>query len=289
LRILVVSNAASGSSDDASLERVIDRLQPLGDVQHLQAGSQDSFDEDVRGATEPGDLVVVAGGDGTVNCTVNALADSLADYTLAVVPMGTGNDFARTLGMDEDPEAAASQIAAGSSKEFDVGRAKGGEVERLFLNACVGGFPIEVDRAIEGGLKKRLGPLAFWVGGIKAATDLSKWDVNVSGKAVGDCVAVGIGNGRTAGGGIQVWPDADPGDGALDACAIAAENFAKALATALKARGGEHVDRPDVYTSRGAEIRVDSDPPLEFNVDGEVLGLKTPVVFSVAGKVKVRL
>jgi diacylglycerol kinase (ATP) len=289
VRVLMVSNAASGGADDEVLDGVRKELQTLGEVEHLQAGSKESFESDVRAGARPRDTVVVAGGDGTLNCVVNALADSLSEYTFAVVPMGTGNDFARTLGMPADPVEGAAAIGKGRETEVDYGIASGAGVERVFMNACMGGFPIEVDKAIEGTIKKRFGPLAFWVGGIKAATDFSRFDVNVSGTRVADCVAVGIGNGRTAGGGIEVWPGADPADGALDVCVITASNIAQALRAATKARSGEHVKLENVHEYRGSEFSVDSESGLEFNVDGEVLGLETPATFSVGGKIKVRI
>jgi diacylglycerol kinase (ATP) len=104
-----------------------------------------------------------------------------------------------------------------------------------------------------------------------------------------DCVAVGVGNGRSAGGGIKAWPEADATDGALDVCAVAVPNIAKALRVAAKARSGRHVEDPGVYISRGSVIEVEADPQLEFNVDGELAGLKTPARFLVAGKIKIRV
>ncbi len=289
MRTLIVSNPATGRADSDSLVGIENEFGALGQVEHLRPGSRESFDKEVRDSVRPRDLVVVAGGDGTLNCVVNALADTLDEYAFAVVPMGTGNDFARTLGIPEHPVAAARAIARGRETNVDYGVASGGATERIFLNSCMGGFPIEVDKAIEGPIKKRFGPLAFWIGGIKAAADFSTSDVNVSGARMEECVAVGVGNGRSAGGGIEVWPDADPSDGVLDACAVSASNIAQALRVASKARSGEHVKQENVQVSRGTAISVDSDPALEFNVDGEVLGLETPATFSVAGKIKMRV
>jgi diacylglycerol kinase family enzyme len=102
MRVLVVLNAGSGSSDDVTPDRLAEALRPLGDVTLVSPGSE-GFGGEVRRAAEVAGIVVAAGGDGTVSRTVDALGDRLAELTLAVVPMGTGNDFARTLGMPEDP------------------------------------------------------------------------------------------------------------------------------------------------------------------------------------------
>ena len=93
----------------------------------------------------------------------------------AVVPMGTGNDFAHTLGLPEDPIEAAGAVAAGAPQVMDVGRACSEDVDRLFVNACMGGFPVEADKAIDEKVKKQVGPLAFWMGGAKAAIGLTRY------------------------------------------------------------------------------------------------------------------
>ena len=288
MRSLILSNASSGGSGDDLVDRIRAAFEPLGEAVPLQPPSLEAFDEDVRRAAQGKDLVVVAGGDGTLNCTVNALSDRLDDVVLAIVPLGTGNDFARTLDLPEDPLEAARAIADGVEREVDVGRATGGGVERFFINACMGGFPVEVNRAIDEDTKKRLGPLAFWIGGAKAATRLPRFEVSIAGKRLEDVVAVGIGNGKTAGGGIPVFPTADPGDGTLECCAMHVSGVVEGARLATSVRAGDHADLDNVWTHSGARIEVSSEPELEFNVDGDLLGLKTPAVFELVGRVRVR-
>ncbi len=287
-RVAVVVNPASGGTEDARAA-ALETLRSVGEVVPIHSDSLETFDDAVRSATDDVELVVVVGGDGTLNCTINALADRLDDLVFALVPMGTGNDLARTLGlMDDPPEEVARGIASWPEIELDVGRARGRDVERLFVNACMGGFPVQVDTAIEGMVKDRLGPLAFWVGGALAALDLERSRVTVNGREVEDCVAVGVGNGRTAGGGIEVWPSADPSDGALDVVVLPVANIVDAAKLVTKVRGGDHVELPEVRSWRGAEIEVAADPPMGFNVDGELVGLETPVRFEVAGRIRFR-
>lgn len=275
MRYLVVGNPeASGFSED--VRAAVDR--ELREAQWLAPG-----DGDLAEAARHADVVVVAGGDGTLNHAVNDLAGRLPDVRFGLVPVGTGNDFARSAGVPDDPAEAARVIASGAERAFDVGRATGGGVTRLFVNACMGGFPVQVDDAIDEDTKARLGPLAFWVGGAKAATRVERARVTIDGVEVPDCVAAGVGNGRTCGGGIPVWPDADPSDGVLDACALAAPGVAAALKVLLKVRAGEHGGLDEVRTSRGARVEIDADPPIELNVDGELVGLTTPATFEVCG------
>ena len=246
--------------------------------------SEDSTDDDLAEAARSASLVVVAGGDGSLNHAVNALQERLDEVTFGLIPKGTGNDFARSAGVPDDPAEAARVIAAGRARSFDVSRASGGGVERLFVNACMGGFPVQVNEAIDEDTKRKLGPLAFWVGGVKAATDLKRSTVTMNGVDVPDCVAAGVGNGRTCGGGIEVWPATDPSDGVLDACALGAPNAAAAARLLLKVRAGEHGGLDGVATVTGGRIEIDADPPIELNVDGDLVGLKTPATFEVVGR-----
>jgi diacylglycerol kinase family enzyme len=150
----------------------------------------------------------------------------------------------------------------------------------------MGGFPVEVDEAINPDLKKRLGPVAFVLGGLKAARDLERSQVRLNDRDVTDCIAVGVGNGRTCGGGIEVWPQADPGDGALDGCALPAANAAAAAHLAAKVKLGSHAEIRGVEFERASRIVIDADPPVEFNVDGELIGLKTPATFETVAKLR---
>jgi len=231
--------------------------------------------------------VVVAGGDGTMNRVVNALEARLDNVVFGLVPMGTGNDLARTLELPLEPVDAAKRVALGGVRAIDYGRATGGGVSRLFANACIGGFPVAVNEAIDEDSKRQLGPTAFWLGGAKAAAELERSTVRINGIEVADCVAAGVGNGKTAGGGIELWPSAAPDDGALNGCALPARNHAAALKLAALVKGGGHERLEGVVTEVGPTIHIDSDPPIEINVDGELVGLTTPATFEVAGRLRV--
>lgn len=289
MKVLVISNASSGSSDGELLEGVTGALAPLGDVIGVQPESVDTFDEEVRAAAVGVGVVVSAGGDGTFNCTVNALSDRFDDLIFALIPMGTGNDLARTLELPEDAVVAATRLVEGREIMLDVARAAGPSVQRLFVNACMGGFPVAANEAIDEDTKKRFGPVAFWVGGVKAATDLVRSRVSVNGDSIDEVVAVGVGNGRTCGGGVELWPSARPDDGALNVCAMPADNVASALRLAARVKAASHESIPDVYTTTGARIEITAEPAIEFNVDGELIGLKTPASFELVGRLRMRV
>jgi diacylglycerol kinase (ATP) len=287
MRVLVVLNAGSGSADDVTPDQLAAALKPLGDVLFASPG-KDDFAGELRRAVEGVELVVAAGGDGTVSRTVDALGDRLADLSFGVVPMGTGNDFARTLGIPEDPLEAARAVAFRGEREIDVWRASGAGAERLFVNACVGGFPVEVDERVGDREKKILGPLAYLTAGARTVASMDRFTVRLDGSEVADCLAVGVGNGRSVGGGIPLFPRADPGDGRLEACALSASGTVDVAKLGLAVRTGEHLDLEGVVATSGAHIRIETDPPIELNVDGDLVGLKTPVDFHRAGTARFR-
>jgi diacylglycerol kinase (ATP) len=285
-RVLVVFNpGARGGADGEVQAAITDALDPLGSIV-VAMPAESSFADEIRRGARGADVVVVGGGDGTLNSVLNALGDRLSEFTMGLIPMGTGNDLARTLELPDEPVAAAAALVGGEARDLDVGSASGADVSRLFLNACMGGFPVQVDEATDDRTKKRLGPLAFWIGGAKAVADLTPATVTVNGHRLEGCVAAGVGNGRTCGGGVEVWPSARPDDGALDACAIAVRNPAQGALLAARVRSGSHEDQDGVLTDRAESIVIESDPPIGFNVDGELVGLTSPATFEIAGRVR---
>ena len=287
MKVLLITNPASGGAAKHDRDEIFGALRAIGPVESLEPSSLDDFPTEVQAAGRGVDLVVTAGGDGTFNCTVNALYDRLDELTLALIPMGTGNDLARTLGLGTDPVDVARALDAASERPLDVGRASGAGAERFFVNACMGGFPVQVDEALDDGEKESLGAAAFVWGGVKALADLDRSTVWLAGRKVRDCVAAGVGNGKSAGGGIEIWPDADPTDGVLEGCALPAAGPAELMKLGAALKLGDHRNLSGVTTTRGASIRIEAEPAIEVNVDGEVIGLRTPASFEIAATAKI--
>lgn len=286
MRVAAVFNPGSGGSDEALRSDIVRALRGVGDVRTIDPAGEASFANDVRAGSEDADVVVSCGGDGTLNLVLNALDSRLAEITFAVVPLGTGNDFARTLGLPLDPLEAAESLGSAGAVDVDIASASGAGVRRLFVNGCMGGFPVKVNEAIEAGTKRRLGPLAFVVGGARALGEVDRWTVVVADRRIDDCIAVGIGNGRTAGGGVEMWPSARPDDGLLNLCALSAGSIPQALWLAGRTKVGAHEESDATVTIRDRRFVIEASPPLEFNVDGELVGLSTPATFEIAGAVR---
>ena len=280
---LIVANPSAGGATDLPLDEM--RRRAHADV--VMPRSAASFRAEVTAAARGADRIVVVGGDGTLNAAVNAFDYRFDSIRWGLVPAGTGNDLARTLALPTDPIEALDVAVGDPVRELDVGIARGQGIDRLFVNACMGGFPVDVDEAATEEMKARFGPFAFWVAGARAATRMDRTTVTMNGRTVTDCVAVGVGNGKTCGGGIEVWPDADPSDGRLDACAFALPGPAAAAKLIPRLLRGTHEGIDEVATTKAARITIESDPPIELNVDGDLVGLKTPVTFETCGRLEI--
>ena len=235
-------------------------------------------------------LLVVAGGDGTLNEAVHGigLAGFPEDVTLALLPTGTGNDLARTLGVPADPEGAAEALRAGRVRSLDAARARSAKVgERFFVNVAVGGAGAEVSEAAEdGGFKGRWGKLAYSRAFFEVARSFDAPDVRLV--IDGDerrvrAVNVAVGNCRYAGGGWPAAPRANPEDGLLDLVVVREAGSLGLLDLGRKAlAGADYLGDEGVLFARGRSIRVETVPAggFGFNADGELLGCG-PVEFSV--------
>ena len=233
-------------------------------------------------------LLIVAGGDGTINDVVNGLgkAGFPEDVTLGILPAGTGNDLAATLRVPEDPDEAEDVIRQGRVRTLDVARVRStGIGERFFINVATGGLGAEISDANEGELKERWGKLSYLRASLEVAKD---FDVKELELYLDDklhkvrAVNVVVGNCRFAGGGWLAAPKANPEDGLLDVVVIEKLGLADLLqlAPASMARS-DYAGKEGVFSARAKEIRVETQPPgLEFTVDGEVVG-DEPARFSV--------
>lgn len=240
-------------------------------------------------------LLIVAGGDGTINDAVNGLgkAGFPEGVTLGILPAGTGNDLAATLRIPDDPDEAERVIQQGRVRTLDVARVRSDGIgEQFFINVATGGLGAEISDANEGELKKRWGKLSYLRASLEVAKD---FDIKELDLYLDDelhrvrAVNVVVGNCRFAGGGWLAAPRANPEDGLLDVVIIEKLGLADLLqlAPASMVRS-DYLSKEGVFSARAKEIRVETQPSgLEFTVDGEVVG-DDPAHFSVVpGALKV--
>ena len=233
-------------------------------------------------------LLIVAGGDGTINDAVNGLgrAGFPEGVTLGILPAGTGNDLAATLNIPEDPDLAEDVIRQNRVRTLDAARVRSeGVGEKFFVNVATGGLGAEISTANADEFKKKWGKLSYLRASMEAAKefDVRELDLYLDGEPLKvRAVNVVVGNCRYAGGGWLAAPRANPEDGLLDVVIIEKLGLTDLLqlAPASMARS-DYLGKEGVFFARAKEIRVETQPPgLEFTADGEVIG-DEPSEFSV--------
>jgi lipid kinase YegS len=247
-----------------------------------------------REAVDAGCAVVVAGGgDGTVNEVVRGLADapqSAASLpSLAILPLGTANDLARACNIPLDPFAALQLAVTGPTADVDLGKAN----LRWFLNVATGGFGAQVTVATPNALKRILGATAYLVTGLTHFTSIRAVHARVSGPGLkwdGAFLILAVGNGRQAGGGYQLCPEALINDGLLDVCLLPQlrnDEIADVLGALL--REGTDAVRHTIVSSRVPWLEIDAEKPLQINLDGEPIADRRFRFEAVPRRLKMKL
>jgi len=167
------------------------------------------------------DLLIAAGGDGTVNEVVHGLMDlpEAARPSLGIVPLGTANDFAIGCGIPADPAKALALSMKGEGAQIDVGKAN----DHWFINAASSGFGAEITATTSPDLKRLLGPAAYTMMGAILAINLHHYQGRLilpEREITGSSPVAIVGNGRQTGGGLQVAPRAYIDDGLLDVLVV---------------------------------------------------------------------
>lgn len=226
------------------------------------------------------DLVIVGGGDGTLNAAAPGLV--YTGLPMGVLPLGTANDFARTLGLPLDPVEAAKVIAAGRTKPIDLGEVNG----HLFFNVASIGFSAELAGELTEHAKKRFGTLGY---GIVAARLLMRsrlFKAFLDHDGITETIKtmqVSVGNGRHYGGGMTVEETATADDGWLDFYSLEVDHWWRLLRLLPSMRKGTHGQWDDVRAFRTTEVTVRTSRPRPVNTDGE-LTTWTPARFRIRPK-----
>ena len=252
------------------------------------------------------DLIAAAGGDGTVNEVLNGIGDvpdGFARARLGVLPLGTVNVFARELKIPLRLERAWEVLRRGREMKMDLPRvefsANGRPERRYFVQLAGTGFDARAIELVDWQHKKKVGPLAYIVAGLKALRE--KETANRGGTGVSPCVAndggethgrdaratgnfsgelVLVGNGKFYGGTFEIFPGADLRDGMLDICVLPRVNWPTLLRCAPGFVARRRLPEKLVRRFRAAAFELTSDTPAAFELDGELAG-KLPVKFSV--------
>ncbi len=276
--LLLITNTDAGGGLSEGLDTALGVLRKVADVEVARTGNPGELDSVLhRAGTRP---IVVAGGDGSMHAVVSALhrRHELAERTLGLIPLGTGNDFARTLGIPLDPGEAAAALLSGTPRPMDL---IVDELGGVVVNSVHAGASAQASRR-GARWKRRLGPfgigiLGYPIGAAMAAVrpPFVRLRIEADGTVIADMdqhiLMVAVGNGASVGGGTELTPDADPEDGRLDVMVSFATGPLERIGYVWHLRTGDHPKREDVVSVRARQVTV-SGEHFFLAADGEISG-----------------
>jgi diacylglycerol kinase (ATP) len=297
MRALVLVNTNTAGSKMREIRRWAQSRSDIG-----VRGTADNRDaqQAVRDAIEEGlERLIVAGGDGSLHVVANELLERTAEkpspLVLGLVPVGTGNDLARTLRVPFRVQKALEVAADATPTCIDVlrGHRRKSDASMWIVNAAAGGFSGDVDLVVTRKRKDRWGALAFLVGAAEVASEMKEHEVNIrfTGRVenvgepgdvttavkttavkgwAGTCVNIVCANGRTIGGGRRVAPVASLTDARMDVVIVRSGPLRQLAGAATKLLTGSWLDHPLIDHFRADRVDITADPGLLFNVDGEL-------------------
>jgi YegS/Rv2252/BmrU family lipid kinase len=274
-RALLLVNRLSRSGD-ADLSAAVGCLQAAGlEVLPFAIERPQDIPTLIRAHRCRVDLVIVGGGDGSMNAAADAVLE--IGVPMAVLPLGTANDLARTLGIPSALEEACAVAANGLRHRIDLGEVNG----KHFFNVASIGLSVAVARMIDAETKRRWGAAGYALTVVKALREHRPFRVRIrcDGRFLQlRSIQIAVGNGRHYGGGLTVASDAAIDDYMLDLYSIGPAGLLRLALLAPALRTGRHGEFEGVHLLRGRHIELETSRPMPVNTDGEVT-THTPAVF----------
>jgi len=280
---IIVNPIAGSIVDRDGLLKQLRRLNPRKLRLTRRAGEAESYARDAIRAGS--DYVIAAGGDGTLNEVINGIAPPghMGRICVGIVPLGTANDFARTIGLPASVDDNIDILRAKQTAPIDLVRVRS-DWKRYFVNVSAGGFSGLVDEKLTPEIKSTWGPLAYLRSAAAALPELRGYHTNIvfddGERLMIELYNVIVANGQFVAGGLPIAPQADLRDGLLDVILVPSRSPAKTMLLAAEMLLGNHLSSNAVIFRRAKKISVRSRPGMWFNVDGELIG-NDPVVFQI--------
>ena len=282
LRTSIICNPGAGRADDRTA--VLEQLQafPAATV-HFTADAGDASRLAREAVSSGYGRVIAAGGDGTLNEVINGIAPDFDRVQVGLIPLGTGNDFARMLALPDSVDECIDLLQQGAVQATDVVRVTTDHV-RYFINVSAGGFSGAVNEKLTPEIKKTWGPLAYVRCAAEALPDLRAYKTRITLDDARttelDLYNAVVANGRYVAGGTMIAPDASIDDGLLDLVLVPQNPAGDIMLVAAQIMMGTHLTSEGVVFRRAAKVTVHSEPGMWFNVDGELIG-NEPATFEV--------
>ncbi|MDQ2632612.1 MAG: lipid kinase [Pseudomonadota bacterium] len=276
-RALLLVNPKARRGGEA-IDAVVGRLHKGGlDVTIEPFEALPEIARDIVRLRESADLIILCGGDGTI--ASGALAVEECGLPLGIIPMGTANDLARTLGIPMDLGQAADVILAGRTRKIDLGSVNG----YAFFNVASIGLSAELAQGLDPTLKKRFGRFGYALAAAKVLMKARPFTANIREKDHVTTVKtfqIAVGNGRHYGGGNVIEENAEIDDGHLDLYSLEMNRVWKLAGMLRSFRSGTHGAWKEVRTARCVEFDIETRKPMPINADGEIV-TSTPAKFLV--------
>lgn len=258
------------------LPEILDLLESAGYETSCYAtrGENDASEEAARAVARGFDVIIAAGGDGTIYEVVNGMAGKKARPALGIIPCGTSNDFARAAGIPRSIHRSCKIIAAGKKQRIDLGRIN----DRYFINIAGGGSLTNLTYEVPSKLKTLIGQLAYYVKGLEKLPSLHPIHVRIETRnqvMVDEEIMIFlIANSPTVGGFDRLAPKADLTDGKLDCIVVKKTNLPEFIRLATSAVRGEHLKDPNVLYFQTDYLKATAvgGQKVELNLDGELGG-----------------
>lgn len=278
---IILNPKAGGGLDPADLR---ERLACIADAEVRETSRECGARECAAEAVAAGcDTIISAGGDGTLNGVLNGIAPDFDRVTLGVLPLGTANDFCRSIAVPDDLDDALQTLCARRTAPIDVVRVVSSDT-RYFINVAAAGFSGLLHENLTPEIKEAWGPLAYLRSGIATLPDLTAYATTIilDGEMTLDTSAYNliIANARFAAGGLPVAPQARLDDGLLDLIVVPETSLPRLAQLTPLVLAGMHLESELVAWHRAAKIELSSTPGMWFNCDGELVG-NEPATFQV--------
>jgi diacylglycerol kinase (ATP) len=301
-RAIVIANSAAGRGHNRRRLRQVERWCARAGVELALTGAAEETLERARQAAAEGfTRVIAAGGDGTVHWVLNGLVGTAS--ALGIIPLGSGNDIARNLGLPLDVEAAGRTALTGAARLMDLGRIRvpspKSQVPSQVRNAetwdlrpgtldcyfaCIASFGIDSHaNRIANRHKRFSGTLIYVYSLVRSLLEYRVPQVLIRGDAgefSGPMILLAVGNAPSYGGGMRLAPNARMDDGRLDLVMVRDMSRLRLLRCFPEVYLGTHLRHPEASCVQTAEVHIEADRPLDIFADGEFVGL-TPAHIEV--------
>ncbi|WP_159888466.1 diacylglycerol kinase [Paenibacillus puerhi] len=280
-RARLIYNPTSGREEmKKRLPEILQRLERGGleTSTHATIGEGDATLAAAEAVERGFDLIIAAGGDGTLYEVINGMAEKENRPPLGILPLGTTNDFARALNIPRNWEGAVDVILRQHARSIDVGKVN----QRYFINIAGGGSMTELTYEVPSKLKTMIGQMAYYMKGLEKLPRLRPIEVYIRTPEVElheEVMLFLISNSNSVGGFERLAPDASLSDGLFDVLILRKCNLAEFIRVVSLALRGEHLNDPHVIYLQTKHIQVTSPDYVQLNLDGE-FGGTLPCIFT---------